>query len=197
MLKVATEGQVMAAQLILAMTQDADGIPHYTGQIDGKWGPLSESAARRLLESLVPEKETVSESDHHQDMPDNAVLAFFLSKDGDKYVSEHFQVREFACRDGSDPVFIHAKIPDACELARTINGAFSPSSSYRTPAHNSSVDGATSSQHMLGYAVDIPTEEATPEELYELFDAEHQGGLGIYSWGIHVDFGPNRRWDSR
>lgn len=189
---------VMLLQLALAGMEEG-GVPLYSGPIDGKIGTMTVAGVSRLCKMLGldaglkgPEKLPAP-----VELPDDAVMAFFLAEDGDKYVREHFQVGEFACHDNSNPVFIHVKIPDACELARTINGAFTPSSAYRTPSHNNSVDGATSSQHMLGYAVDIPAVNATPEELYQLFDADHRGGLGIYDWGVHVDFGPNRRWDSR
>lgn len=192
----------IALQLGLTQMEDSYGNAYYDGPIDGEIGPKTTTALGRLAKELgllnLMKEPTHPEST--TEIPGNAVLAFFLSQDGEKQVSEHFKVREFACKDGSNPVFIHVRMPDACEHARTINGPFSPSSSYRTPEHNSSVDGATSSQHMLGFAVDIPAKNATPEELYALMEEwlGGKGGLGIYTWGVHVDFREvPARWDYR
>ncbi len=193
----------MALQLALSQLKDENGDAYYGGTIDGAAGPLTQAALGRLAQDwgLIPAKtETVPETNQPQDMPDNAVLVFSLAKDGEKYVSEHFKVKEFACHDGNDVVPIHPKVPEACEKAREINGAFTPGSAYRHPAYNASIGGAKLSRHMYGDAVDIPAVGATPEELYERMDAYvgDQGGLGIYDWGIHVDFrGEKARWDSR
>lgn len=35
------------------------------------------------------------------------VKVYSLATDGDKYLTPHFQVKEFRCRDGSDVVLIH------------------------------------------------------------------------------------------
>lgn len=120
----------------------------------------------------------------------NLVMAFSLSRDGEKYLTENFQVKEFACQDGSDPVFIHPCLPQWCQQARTINGPFKPNSAYRTVSHNAKpeVGGAVNSYHIYGLAVDIPAKDATPQKLYDFFE-ELLGEtceLGIYSWGIHV-----------
>lgn len=118
------------------------------------------------------------------------VRVYSLEEDGEKYLTPHFQVKEFACKDGSDPVIIHDTIPDWCEAARVINGPFSPNSAYRTVTHNAKpeVGGAARSYHIYGMAVDIPAEKATPEQLYDRFDKQlgDFGELIIYDWGVHV-----------
>lgn len=195
---------IMALQLALSQLTDENGDSYYGGSIDGAAGTLTKAALGRLAKDwgLIPAepvKPDVSNSDTAE-MPGNDVMVFFLPQDGEKYVSEHFKVKEFACHDGSPVVLIHRKLPDACETARTINGAFSPTSSYRHPAYNASIGGAKNSRHMYGDAVDIPAVKATPEELYALMDpyVGDQGGVGIYDWGVHVDFrGTKARWDSR
>ena len=35
-----------------------------------------------------------------------SIEAYSILKNGNKKLSEHFKVREFGCKDGSDPVFI-------------------------------------------------------------------------------------------
>ena len=132
------------------------------------------------------------------DFPEwNRVMVFSLAADGEKYLTPHFQVKEFACKDGTDPVFIHECIPDWCELAREINGPFKPNSAYRTVAHNARKDvgGASRSYHIYGMAVDIPAKDATPEQLYDLF-YPHLGDFGeliLYDWGIHVAVCPTKK----
>lgn len=35
-----------------------------------------------------------------------ALQAYSLARDGEAYLSPHFRVQEFRCKDGSDPVFV-------------------------------------------------------------------------------------------
>lgn len=121
-----------------------------------------------------------------------AVLAFSKAADGERYLTKNFQVKEFACKDGSDPVFIHPQIPIYCQMVRDKFGyPFTPNSAYRTVSHNASKDvgGAARSCHIYGRAVDIPAlNGTTPQQLYDFFDdlLGESGELGIYSWGVHV-----------
>lgn len=144
-----------------------------------------------------PESGDVSDSDTGQETdvaPEmgNFVMVFSKAADGDTYLTKNFQVKEFACKDGSDPVFIHPQIPIWCQLVRDEFGyAFTPNSAYRTVSHNAkpSVGGAKRSWHIYGRAVDIPAGKgATPQQLYDFFDdlLGDSGELGIYSWGVHV-----------
>lgn len=148
-----------------------------------------------------PQSGDVSDSDTEQEESAGApipldesmaVLAFSKAKDGDLHLTENFQVKEFACKDGSDPVFIHPQIPIWCQMVRDKFGyPFSPNSAYRTVSHNAKpeVSGAARSYHIYGRAVDIPAGKgATPQQLYDFFDSllGESGELGIYSWGVHV-----------
>lgn len=118
------------------------------------------------------------------------VNVYNMTVDRNRRLSEHFQVYEFACKDGSNAVFVHPALPEFCELARTINGPFSPNSAYRTVTHNSRENGAANSNHIFGRAVDIPAVKATPGQLYELFEKTFPNSMeiGIYSWGVHVGY---------
>ena len=46
------------------------------------------------------------------------IHAYSLKKDGNKYLTKHFRVKEFACQDGSDTVFIARDLPVICEYIR-------------------------------------------------------------------------------
>lgn len=41
------------------------------------------------------------------------------SKDGNKKVSTNFKVKEFACQDGSDPIFIDSELVNILQKLRT------------------------------------------------------------------------------
>ena len=45
--------------------------------------------------------------------------AYSILKNGNEKLSEHFKVREFYCRDGSDPVFIDTALVEVLEKIRT------------------------------------------------------------------------------
>jgi hypothetical protein len=149
-------------------------------------------------EPAAPEEPDVSDSDTEDAAPEiwvpekcgTYVRVYSLAEDGEKYLTPHFQVKEFACKDGSDPVFIHDTIPAWCETARVINGPFEPNSTYRTVSHNAKKDvgGEERSYHLYGLAVDIPAKDATPQQLYDFFEdlLGDSCELGIYSWGVHV-----------
>ena len=120
------------------------------------------------------------------------MTVFSRSKDGSRMLTPNFQVREFACQDGSDPVFIHPLLPLICQAVRNYFGyPFSPTSAYRTVSHNASaaVGGAKGSNHIYGRAVDIPVSgDVTPQQVYDFLDKlmGNWGELGLYSWGVHV-----------
>ena len=60
-------------------------------------------------------------------------------------------------------------------------------SGYRCKKHNAAVGGASASNHMDGEAADIRIDGVTPLEVAQY--AEHIGvlGIGVYSWGVHID----------
>lgn len=60
-------------------------------------------------------------------------------------------------------------------------------SGYRCKTHNASVGGASQSNHMDGEAADIRITGETPLKIAQY--AEYIGilGIGVYSWGVHVD----------
>lgn len=182
--------KVKKRQRLLSLLSDNQGRFYYTGAIDGKDGPMTKDGARRFLEDYGFEAETVVDLGDTPTIDGNAVMVFSLAADGDKQVSPHFRVREFACNDGSDVVLIHPILPVWAEAAREINSAFRPNSAYRTVSYNATLkDASPKSKHCMGIAMDIPAKKATAQELYDLFEGimGETGGIGIYDWGIHID----------
>lgn len=119
-----------------------------------------------------------------------AIQAYSLAKDGNKKVSANFSVREFRCKDGSDPIFIDSELVDILQKIRdrfllpvNINSA------YRTPVHNENEGGAKYSQHLYGKAADIRIDGVAPNTIYEYADSlmPNHGGVIRYSTFVHVD----------
>lgn len=120
----------------------------------------------------------------------NTILTYSKSKEGGMNLTDNFKVREFACKDGSDPVFVNIMIPIICQAVRNWFGKpFTPNSAYRTITHNKAQGGVAHSYHISGRAVDIPTPiGSTPKELYDFLDklCGESCEIGLYSWGVHV-----------
>ena len=69
--------------------------------------------------------------------------AYSRRKDGNALLSRSFRVREFACRDGSDPLFVDSALVQLLQSIRDHFGApVVITSGYRTAAHNRAVGGA-------------------------------------------------------
>lgn len=68
-------------------------------------------------------------------------------------------------------------------------------SGVRCTVHNANVGGVANSEHIYGRAADLHS-AASPQQMYEVAQEVlgNTGGLGLYSWGIHVDTGKYSRW---
>ena len=182
--------KIKRRQRLLSFLQDNDGRFYYNGPIDGIDGPGTQEGAQRFLEEYGFQGQVVTGELEPANTEGLSVMVFSLAEDGDKLLSPHFRVREFACNDGSDVVLIHPILPVWAEALRTINGAFKPNSAYRTVSYNASIpDASPKSTHCWGISMDVPAVNATPEELYDLALTlvGDTGGLGLYDWGIHID----------
>lgn len=86
------------------------------------------------------------------------------------------------------------------QIVRDILGPVIIHSTYRSPEYNRSVGGKRSSLHVQFNAIDFDVrgvDHATVFQLlHDLRDKEvFKGGLGLYSWGCHVDTrGSNADW---
>ena len=119
-----------------------------------------------------------------------AIKAYSKAKDGNKKVSTNFRVKEFACTDGSDPIFIDSDLVDVLQKIRTHFGkAVTITSAYRTPGRNKAVGGTTYSQHLYGKAADIKVNGVSPKKVAAYAETllKNKGGIGTYSTFTHVD----------
>lgn len=134
-------------------------------------------------------------------MNGTTVKAYSKAKDGGKALSANFKVREFACSDGTDTIFIHADLVAVLQKIRNHFGKpVTINSGYRTEAKNKAVGGAAYSQHKYGTAADITVSGVTPLAVAQYAHTllPGRGGVGLYKTFTHVDVRTNKsRWDNR
>jgi uncharacterized protein YcbK (DUF882 family) len=128
-----------------------------------------------------------------------AIKAYSKAKDGNKKVSTNFRVKEFACTDGSDPIFIDSDLVTILQKIRTHFGkAVTITSAYRTPGKNKAVGGTTYSQHLYGRAADIKVSGVSPKKVAAYAETllKNKGGIGTYSTFTHIDTRTTKsRWN--
>ena len=127
------------------------------------------------------------------------------TRDGETLLSRSFRAKEFACKDGTDPLFVDSELVQVLQAIRDHFGApVVITSGYRTASHNTRVGGSKSSQHLLGRAADIQVQDTDPLAVAAYAESlmPGWGGVGRYpvkagrakGW-VHVDTRPNKsRW---
>lgn len=123
-------------------------------------------------------------------MAGQVVKVYSKAKEGNVKLSKNFTVKEFACSDGTDTVFVSLALVNLLQKIRDHFGkAVIINSAYRTEAHNKAIGGATYSQHKYGLAADIHINGVTPKEIAAYVETllPSSGGIGIYKSFTHVD----------
>lgn len=127
------------------------------------------------------------------------INAYSKKKDGNKKLSTNFKVKEFACTDGSDPIFVAPELVKVLQKIRTHFGkAVTINSAYRTVTKNKVCGGTTYSQHLYGTAADIVVKGVTPKQVAAYAETllPKSGGIGIYSTFTHIDVRETKsRWN--
>ena len=127
-----------------------------------------------------------------------SIKAYSKAKDGNKALSKNFKVREFACSDGSDPLFVDSELVAILQKIRSHFGKpVKINSAYRTPGRNKAVGGTAYSQHLYGRAADIQINGVSPEKIAAYAETllKNRGGIGIYGSFVHIDTRPTKsRW---
>jgi len=115
-----------------------------------------------------------------------------------RHVTEHFRLEELVCpcceRIRITPGFyIHMELLE--RLRRDYGEPIMVNSGYRCPDHNKEIGGTENSWHMR-FATDLgETDEDKRRELYKIALSLNFGGIGLYTWGIHLDMRPEPyRW---
>ena len=118
---------------------------------------------------------------------------------------KYFTRKEFRCpcgRCGGFPVEPQESMVRAVDEIRhrlgiPISIVDGGGSGVRCAAHNAEVGGVSNSQHLFGLAADLHS-AASPAQMKAVAEdvMGRTGGIGLYSWGIHVDTRPGyARWN--
>ena len=124
---------------------------------------------------------------------ENGVKEYSKKIAGDDYFyingkKTNFQIKEFACKDGTDLIKIDDELVEKLQIIRSYyNKPVIINSGYRTNAHNKKVGGSANSQHLLGKACDIVVKGIMPKTVGEFAKKIGFTGVGIYKDFVHVD----------
>lgn len=184
---------------------------YYVGSIDGDWGTLSKTACKAFQDDfggIVVDGYGGTETDkalRHAvaydmfrvadavDVTDNNVG----NKTGTFWDEiEFFTREEFRCQCGgkycngfpAEPE--ETMVRSADEIRRRIGKPITVNSGIRCQTHNANVGGVSNSQHLYGPAADLGCPSGiSAAQMAATAEAVigDTGGIGTYSWGIHID----------
>lgn len=118
------------------------------------------------------------------------MLVYRMNSDSQEKVREHFTVKEFACKDGSNLVLIDEKLADLLEDIRKHFGKpVHINSAFRTESWNDAVGGSRYSRHLAGEAADIWVKNVKPHNVALYADSilDKTGGIICYTNFTHID----------
>lgn len=128
----------------------------------------------------------------------------------DNQIGRYFKEHEMECHCGKclKTIFDANLIRKLDALREDLGRPVVINSGYRCKKHNDAVGGSPTSQHLLGKAADIKVDKCkingkmlrkmTAAELLPYAEKHGFDGIGLYSWGLHVDVrGYKARWDFR
>ena len=186
---------------------------YYDGPLDGLWGEKSQRATidfqraymaqedvdgifgaateKRILEVIATGEEPIDDK---------------MSATADWWKDiRYFTRAEFKCKCGGKycngyPVEIDmnmVKIAD--KIREKIGKPITINSGLRCKTHNANVGGVSNSQHLYGNAADLSCPSGcTPGQMASIAEEimGDTGGIGTYSWGIHIDTRSTKsRWN--
>lgn len=118
------------------------------------------------------------------------IKSYIMDTDANKEVGQHFKVKEFACRDGSQVVFIDSYLISILDILRNeVGKPVIITSGYRTPEWNKKCDGARYSYHMRGMAADIRINGMSAKEIADKLNKiiPDECGIIVYKSWVHID----------
>ena len=154
--------------------------------------PGGKVTSSRKVATLLCFWEALEPQEVKGEKPMVEINAYSLKKDGGKKLSSNFLVKEFACKDGSDAVFVAPRMVMVLQSIRSHFGKpVNIHSGYRTLPYNTKVGGVEDSQHTYGTAADISINGVSVADVaaYARSIMPDWGGVGIYKKQgfVHVD----------
>jgi peptidoglycan hydrolase-like protein with peptidoglycan-binding domain len=177
---------------------------YYVGAVDGDWGQLSKTATKAFQKDYGLTADGVFGSATEKKIL--AVIASGEAPSKDDWDDiQFFSKKEFKCKcggrycDGYPADIDLTMVKYADEIRRRIGKPLGVSSGLRCSQHNANEGGVSNSQHLYGTAVDLGCPAGTtPAQMAAVAEAVmgNTGGIGIYSWGIHIDSRKTKsRWN--
>ena len=181
---------------------------YYVGDIDGAWGPMCKTATKALQKDYG----LVDDGIFGQ-ATEKKILSVIATGESPVKESEEidwddiefFSKKEFKCKCGGKycngyPAEINMNtVKVADEIRRRIGKPIGVNSGLRCYQHNINSGGVDGSLHTTGDACDLGKPDGvTPKEMAAIAEEllPNTGGIGIYSWGIHIDTRKTKsRWN--
>ena len=178
---------------------------YYRIKVDGIWGAGSVGATKKFQEDygLTP--------NGNFDSATEARIKEVIATDEEPKKKDpwediqYFKKAEFKCKCGGKyctgyPAEIDMDMVKICdEIRKRIGKPITVNSGIRCKQHNANVGGVSNSQHVCGTAADLQKPSGvTPAKMAAIAEEimGNTGGIGIYSWGIHVDTRKTKsRWN--
>lgn len=125
------------------------------------------------------------------------IKSYIVDTDANEKVGKYFKVKEFACKDGSQVVFIDEYL---CTILDTLRNKLGKpviiSSGYRTPEWNKKCNGAKYSYHMRGMAADIRVDGMSAKEIANKLNeiVPEECGIIVYNGWVHFDVRTGKKY---
>lgn len=109
----------------------------------------------------------------------------------------NFSPQEMASKREGELLIDEAAMDKLQKLRNILGKPLLITSAYRSAAHNKAVGGAVNSQHRLGKAFDVRMDNQDPAHFEKVARIVGFSGFGHYpkSGFMHIDTGPERRWN--
>lgn len=177
---------------------------YYDGQLDGLWGDKSQRATIDFQRAYMEREDVDGVFGAATEKRILEVIATGEKPIDDKMSAtadwwkdiRYFTRSEFKCKcggkfcDGYPAEIDMNMVKIADEIRARIGKPISINSGLRCKTHNANVGGVSNSQHLFGNAADLGCPSGfTPTQMASIAEEImcNTGGIGTYSWGIHID----------
>lgn len=181
---------------------------YYVGEIDGVYGQMSKTATTAFQKDFGLSATGICDAQTEKGLK-HAVCYGITKKtntsDDPWGEIRYFNKAEFKCKcngkhcNGYPAEIDMTMVRYADEIRHRIGQPIRVNSGLRCPVHNQNEGGVSNSQHLYGTAVDLARPSGvTPAKMAQIAEdvIGNTGGIGIYSWGIHIDSRKTKsRWN--